>query len=432
MVELQVIDTGPGITPENRRAIFEEFRRLDQPSPWGEKGLGLGLSICERIAAILDSTLTLESDARARQHFRHSCAARRARAPRRASASSPNTGSARPKTHRRARASCASTTMPPRSTDCANCWRAGDSTCWPSRPGSRAGDRDSAADRHRARGLSPAGPARGARVVRAAGAPRARQDSARGRAADRRRHGEAGACRPTNWVFRCCANPCARGVARVDCGAGRPASRARISLRLRRRRRELMQRQALRDQHRLRAIFGAHLFEDGRHVRLHRGFRDLQSAVRCACSTGPNTTWTTRGTAAASGWQRGARRGFVGMHCAARPAAGTRSGGVQTSPCRMVCSASMMVGTAADLAMKADAPCVQRALRDVLVFAAGDHDHGHRRVVRANLHEAGKAVRARHAEVEQQQIDFRMRIAASRAGSRRCRLRRCARRREPG
>ena len=60
-VELQVIDTGPGITPENRRAIFEEFRRLDQPSPWGEKGLGLGLSICERIAVILDSTLTLVS-----------------------------------------------------------------------------------------------------------------------------------------------------------------------------------------------------------------------------------------------------------------------------------------------------------------------------------------------------------------------------------
>jgi Na+/proline symporter/signal transduction histidine kinase/ActR/RegA family two-component response regulator len=61
IVELQVVDTGPGITPENRRTIFEEFRRLDQPSPWGEKGLGLGLSICERIAVILDSTLTLES-----------------------------------------------------------------------------------------------------------------------------------------------------------------------------------------------------------------------------------------------------------------------------------------------------------------------------------------------------------------------------------
>jgi Na+/proline symporter/signal transduction histidine kinase/ActR/RegA family two-component response regulator len=61
MVELQVTDTGPGIPMENRGAIFEEFRRLDQPSPWGEKGLGLGLSICERIAAILETTLTLRS-----------------------------------------------------------------------------------------------------------------------------------------------------------------------------------------------------------------------------------------------------------------------------------------------------------------------------------------------------------------------------------
>jgi len=60
-VELQVIDTGPGIPEQNRRAIFEEFRRLDQPSPWGEKGLGLGLSICERIADVLGTRLTLRS-----------------------------------------------------------------------------------------------------------------------------------------------------------------------------------------------------------------------------------------------------------------------------------------------------------------------------------------------------------------------------------
>jgi Na+/proline symporter/signal transduction histidine kinase/ActR/RegA family two-component response regulator len=63
-VELQVVDTGPGIPLENQRAIFEEFRRLAQPSPWGEKGLGLGLSICERIAAILEAKLTLRSDPR--------------------------------------------------------------------------------------------------------------------------------------------------------------------------------------------------------------------------------------------------------------------------------------------------------------------------------------------------------------------------------
>ena len=37
-----------------------------------------------------------------------------------------------------------------------------------------------------------------------------------------------------------------------------------------------MQRQALRNQHRLRTVLGAHLFEDGSHVRLHRRFGYLQ------------------------------------------------------------------------------------------------------------------------------------------------------------
>jgi CheY-like chemotaxis protein len=60
-VEVQVIDTGPGIPPENSRTIFEEFQRLDQQSPWGEKGLGLGLSICERISVIVGAELTLRS-----------------------------------------------------------------------------------------------------------------------------------------------------------------------------------------------------------------------------------------------------------------------------------------------------------------------------------------------------------------------------------
>lgn len=60
-VEFQVIDTGPGIAAESQEVIFEEFRRLDQQSPWGERGLGLGLSICDRIARILQSELTLRS-----------------------------------------------------------------------------------------------------------------------------------------------------------------------------------------------------------------------------------------------------------------------------------------------------------------------------------------------------------------------------------
>jgi Na+/proline symporter/signal transduction histidine kinase/ActR/RegA family two-component response regulator len=60
-LRLEVWDSGPGIATEHQRRIFEEFQRLDQVSPWGEKGLGLGLSICERIARLLGHPLGLRS-----------------------------------------------------------------------------------------------------------------------------------------------------------------------------------------------------------------------------------------------------------------------------------------------------------------------------------------------------------------------------------
>jgi len=60
-VRIEVWDSGPGIAAEQRARIFGEFQRLDQPSPWGEKGLGLGLSICDRLAGILGHRLDLHS-----------------------------------------------------------------------------------------------------------------------------------------------------------------------------------------------------------------------------------------------------------------------------------------------------------------------------------------------------------------------------------
>jgi PAS domain S-box-containing protein len=60
-VRIEVWDTGPGIAAEQRARIFGEFQRLEQPSPWGEKGLGLGLSICDRIATMLQHRLDLHS-----------------------------------------------------------------------------------------------------------------------------------------------------------------------------------------------------------------------------------------------------------------------------------------------------------------------------------------------------------------------------------
>jgi PAS domain S-box-containing protein len=57
-LRLEVWDTGPGIAEEERSLIFEEFRR---GSTAGGQGLGLGLSIAQRVAALLEHPLGLRS-----------------------------------------------------------------------------------------------------------------------------------------------------------------------------------------------------------------------------------------------------------------------------------------------------------------------------------------------------------------------------------
>lgn len=65
-IECQVWDTGPGIPAHHLTQIFEEFRRFDHAFAKGigiddERGLGLGLSICQRIARMLDHPLHVRS-----------------------------------------------------------------------------------------------------------------------------------------------------------------------------------------------------------------------------------------------------------------------------------------------------------------------------------------------------------------------------------
>jgi PAS domain S-box-containing protein len=60
-LEISVYDTGPGIASHQREHLYVEFTRLEHGSPWGEKGLGLGLSICDRLARLLNHELTLRS-----------------------------------------------------------------------------------------------------------------------------------------------------------------------------------------------------------------------------------------------------------------------------------------------------------------------------------------------------------------------------------
>ncbi|MBL8564954.1 MAG: hybrid sensor histidine kinase/response regulator [Hyphomicrobiaceae bacterium] len=59
-VVISVYDTGPGIPDDKRTVIFKEFQRLEGPGS-NVRGLGLGLSIVERICRILDHPIELKS-----------------------------------------------------------------------------------------------------------------------------------------------------------------------------------------------------------------------------------------------------------------------------------------------------------------------------------------------------------------------------------
>lgn len=57
-ISIEVFDTGPGIPPEKRKAIFREFERL---GTGGEAGAGLGLAIVDRSARLLHAPVTVDS-----------------------------------------------------------------------------------------------------------------------------------------------------------------------------------------------------------------------------------------------------------------------------------------------------------------------------------------------------------------------------------
>lgn len=60
-VALQVWDTGPGIPEHHMSQIYDEFHRYEQHFDWDGRGLGLGLSICQRISRLLGHTLDARS-----------------------------------------------------------------------------------------------------------------------------------------------------------------------------------------------------------------------------------------------------------------------------------------------------------------------------------------------------------------------------------
>ncbi|VTU30323.1 Aerobic respiration control sensor protein ArcB [Variovorax sp. SRS16] len=59
-VVVRVSDTGPGIPAHERERVFEEFYQIGNPSRDRTQGLGLGLAIVRRTAALLNITLKLD------------------------------------------------------------------------------------------------------------------------------------------------------------------------------------------------------------------------------------------------------------------------------------------------------------------------------------------------------------------------------------
>jgi len=60
-LRIEVRDNGQGIAADKQAVIFEEFVRLNPDDDRGERGLGLGLAIVERIARMLDLPIGLSS-----------------------------------------------------------------------------------------------------------------------------------------------------------------------------------------------------------------------------------------------------------------------------------------------------------------------------------------------------------------------------------
>jgi len=62
-IEFTVADTGIGIPKESQTTIFEMFRQLDSSNTREHEGIGLGLYIVKRMAALIGAKISVESAA---------------------------------------------------------------------------------------------------------------------------------------------------------------------------------------------------------------------------------------------------------------------------------------------------------------------------------------------------------------------------------
>ena len=61
MLNFEVIDSGIGISEDDQRIIFEEFRQIDGTTTRKYNGTGLGLAICKKISELLGGEISVKS-----------------------------------------------------------------------------------------------------------------------------------------------------------------------------------------------------------------------------------------------------------------------------------------------------------------------------------------------------------------------------------
>lgn len=59
---LEVVDTGPGLSEQDRERVFERFYRVDSSRARASGGSGLGLSIVAALVAAHGGTVEVDSD----------------------------------------------------------------------------------------------------------------------------------------------------------------------------------------------------------------------------------------------------------------------------------------------------------------------------------------------------------------------------------
>jgi signal transduction histidine kinase len=58
----EIRDTGIGIAPDDREAVFDEFYQVDDATSTRYRGAGLGLALVRDLVTLLDGSLQLDSE----------------------------------------------------------------------------------------------------------------------------------------------------------------------------------------------------------------------------------------------------------------------------------------------------------------------------------------------------------------------------------